>query len=119
MLDLDLRASMVVHPLDVESTQNAEAVLAPIVAQFGGRDRVEVTMTHGGYVAGAIADLAADLAGRDHRDELACPAWACTARAREYDDGCAATRTLPTPRDPSRQCGAHRTRHCVGSPLLK
>ena len=61
LLGLEIRASTVIHPLDVARAEQADAVLAQVVEQFGGREHVEATMTQATYVAGALADLAGDL----------------------------------------------------------
>ena len=50
-----------VHPLDVESAEHPDALLEPILKQFGGPDRAEATMLRSRYPEGALADYAADL----------------------------------------------------------
>ena len=60
-LGLEMRAAIVVHPLDVESAEHSEAVLDPIVEQFGGPDRITVTMLTSRYPEGALADYAGDI----------------------------------------------------------
>ena len=60
-LGLDLRATVVVHPLDVESAEHSFDLMTPIAADFGLADRTKVTMVRSNYPAGAIADLAAEL----------------------------------------------------------
>jgi len=52
---------MVVHPLDVESTEHPEKLLDPIVERFGGSDRVTATLLTSRYPEGALADYADDL----------------------------------------------------------
>jgi nucleotide-binding universal stress UspA family protein len=58
---LQMHAAVVVHPRDVESAEHAEALLDPIVAAFGGPDRVHATLLSNAYVAGALADFADDI----------------------------------------------------------
>jgi nucleotide-binding universal stress UspA family protein len=60
-LGLDLHAAIVVHPLDLESAENPEALLAPILEPFGGHDRVTPKVLTSLYPEGALADYAADL----------------------------------------------------------
>ena len=60
-LKLDLRAVMVVHPLDVESAEHSDVVIGGITEQFGGPDHVSATMLTSQYPAGTLADYAKDL----------------------------------------------------------
>ena len=60
-LGLDLHVATVVHPLDIESAEHSDVLLDPIVAQFGGPDRVAATMLTSSYPEGALADYAGDL----------------------------------------------------------
>jgi nucleotide-binding universal stress UspA family protein len=60
-LGLQLDAAVVVHPLDVESTERPAPLLDPIVEEFGGAGNVRATMLSSTYVAGALADYAGDL----------------------------------------------------------
>lgn len=60
-LGLRMKAAIVVHPLDVEAAEHPEALLDPIVEQFGGPEHASVDMLRSLYDAGAIADLATDL----------------------------------------------------------
>jgi nucleotide-binding universal stress UspA family protein len=57
LLGLDVRAAIVVHPLDVESAEHPEVLIDPITEQFGGSDRVAVTVLTGRYVEGKLADF--------------------------------------------------------------
>ena len=60
-LGIPTDAAVVVNPLDVESAEHPETLLDPIVAHFGGRDRVRTHLLTSSYVAGALADFADDL----------------------------------------------------------
>lgn len=60
-LGLEMHAAIVVHPLDVESAEHSEAILDPIVEQFGGPDRIVATMLTSRYPEGALADYAGDI----------------------------------------------------------
>jgi nucleotide-binding universal stress UspA family protein len=60
-LQLDMHAAVVVHPHDFGTLENPDAVLQPVVEQFGGPDRIAATLLTGRYPAGALADYAADL----------------------------------------------------------
>jgi nucleotide-binding universal stress UspA family protein len=60
-LALQMDAAVVVHPLDVESHEQPAPLLDPIVEEFGGAGNVRATLLSSTYVAGALADYAADL----------------------------------------------------------
>jgi nucleotide-binding universal stress UspA family protein len=61
LLGLDVRVAAVRHPLDVESAEHSDALLASMVAEFGGRDPSEATLIRSSYPAGALADYADEL----------------------------------------------------------
>jgi nucleotide-binding universal stress UspA family protein len=60
-LGLTVHAAIVVHPLDRESAEHPEALLGPMVEQFGGPERAKATMLTSRYPEGTLADYAADL----------------------------------------------------------
>jgi nucleotide-binding universal stress UspA family protein len=60
-LGLELRVAIVVHPLDIESAERPDAVLDPIIEQFGGPDRATATMLTSRYPEGSLADYAGDI----------------------------------------------------------
>jgi len=61
LLGLDVRAAVVMHPLDVDSAEHADRLLGGVVAQFGGSEKATATMIRSRYVAGALADYADEL----------------------------------------------------------
>jgi nucleotide-binding universal stress UspA family protein len=60
-LGLHPRVAVVVHPLDVESAENPEAVLGPLAHALGMPDTDDVHLLRANYVAGKLADYADDL----------------------------------------------------------
>jgi nucleotide-binding universal stress UspA family protein len=77
-LGLELRAAIVVHPLDVERAEHPEALLDPIVEQFGGPDRATATLLTSRYPEGTLADYAGDIGA-------GAPRWAsCIKRHARF-----------------------------------
>ena len=60
-LGMQTDAAVVVNPLDVETVENPETLIDPIVADFGGPEHVRAHLLTNSYVAGTLADFADDL----------------------------------------------------------
>jgi nucleotide-binding universal stress UspA family protein len=59
LLGLDLDAAIVIHPLDVESAERPDALVAPITTRLRRGDRTpHVAVLRGSFTAGALADHA-------------------------------------------------------------
>jgi nucleotide-binding universal stress UspA family protein len=61
LLGLDLRVATVRHPLDVESAEHAEQIMALLAERFGSSHPSDAEVVRSGYPIGAIADYAEDL----------------------------------------------------------